>query len=172
MIADDPFAPAPSRPLWLVTLADLALLLGGFFVLLQANRTIPPAELARGMAAGFGAAAPAPIAVDAHAIDGFAPGAPDLAALPAEVAAWARQATRDPRVALSVTGSTDGTAADVDPASGSAAVLAANRAGAVVARLAGAGVPVARTVITTAPRPAGRRVVVTLAFAGEKEKQP
>jgi hypothetical protein len=51
-------------------------------------------------------------------------------------------------------------------------VLAANRAAAVVALLADAGVPVARTVITTAPRPAGRRVVVTLAFAGEQEKKP
>lgn len=172
MTDEDPFAPATARPLWLVTLADLALLLVGFFVLLQANRTIPPAELARGMAAGFGAPAPAPIAVEARGVVGFAPGAAEVAEAPAALVAWARQATRDPRVALTVTGATDGTAADVDLASGSAAVLAADRAAAVVALLADAGVPVARTVITTAARPAGRRVIVTLAFAGEKEKQP
>ena len=165
----DPFAPVPSRPVWLMTLADLALLLVGFFVLLQANRTIPPAELARGIAEGFGAVAPAPIAVEAHGVAGFAPGAAD-AAPSAALDRWAREATRDPRVALTVTGGTDGTAADVDRASGSATVLAANRAARVVALLSAAGVPVARATIATAPKPIGRRVVVTLAFAGEQEK--
>ena len=53
---------APGRPLWLVTLADLALLLVGFFVLLQANQTLSPRELARGIAQGFGVE-PAPAAM-------------------------------------------------------------------------------------------------------------
>jgi flagellar motor protein MotB len=172
MTGEDPFAPAAGRPTWLVTLADLALLLIGFFVLMQANRSLSPAELARGMAAGFGITEPDPIAVEARGIEGFAPGAADVAAAPHDLVAWAKQATRDPRVALTVTGATDGSAADVDLLSHSAAVLAANRAAAVVALLADAGVPVARTIITTAPRPAGRRVVVTLAFAGEQEKKP
>ena len=173
MMGDDPFAPAPSRPLWLVTLADLALLLVGFFVLLQANSTIPAKELARGIAEGFGgAAAPAAIAVEAESAGGFAPGAADLPVAPDALIAWARQATRDPRVALTVTGATDGSAADVDLVSGSATVLAADRARFVLATLAAAGVPVARATIATAARPAGRRVIVTLAFAGEQEKKP
>ncbi|MGJ3628910.1 MotA/TolQ/ExbB proton channel family protein [Sphingomonas sp. MMS24-JH45] len=145
--------------------------------LMQANHTIPPEKL--GMLAGRRVrgrvrirvdTAPAPIAVEAHDVAGFAPGATHVAALPPGLVAWAKATARDPRVALTVTGSTDGTADDVDLASGSAAVLAADRAGAVVARLADAGVPVARTTIATAARPAGRRVVVTLAFAGEEEK--
>lgn len=171
-MTEDPFAPAPSRPIWLVTLADLALLLVGFFVLMQANGAVPPKELARGIAEGFGASAPEPIAVEAQGVAGFAPGAADLPALPDELVDWAKQAVRDPRVALTVTGTTDGSAGDVDRGSGSAAVLAADRARAVVTALAAAGVPVARILITTAPLPAGRRVVVTLAFAGEQGHKP
>ena len=162
---DDPLCPPAARPVWLVTLADLALLLVGFFVLMQANR-LDPKEIARGMAEGFGVAAPA-MPVEAQAVRGFAPGSalpPDLAAL----AAWARTATRDPRVALTVTGATDG-AAD-DRAEGSAALLAADRARAVAAALARAGVT--RAQIATDPRPSGRHVIVTLAFAGEEGKLP
>ncbi|KQT35129.1 hypothetical protein ASG29_03135 [Sphingomonas sp. Leaf412] len=159
--------------MWLMTLADLALLLVGFFVLMQANTVIPSKDLARGIAEGFGAApAPAPIAVDAHLVAGFAPGAADLPGLPAPLVAWATAATRDPRVALTVTGAVDGSAADTDRATRSATLLAADRARAVLAALAAAGVPVARAAIATAPIPAGRRVVVTLAFAGEGEKKP
>ncbi|MFX5817433.1 flagellar motor protein MotB, partial [Acinetobacter baumannii] len=44
----------PSRPIWLMTLADLALLLVGFFVLLQASQQLDRAALARGLRAGFG----------------------------------------------------------------------------------------------------------------------
>ena len=52
---DYPDAPA-TRALWLVTLADLALLLVGFFVLLQANQHLDRKALARGMREGFGIA--------------------------------------------------------------------------------------------------------------------
>ena len=41
---------------------------------------------------------------------------------------WAREALADPRVRLSIVGSTDGSAADVDPVTHSAVVLAADRA--------------------------------------------
>ena len=173
MTTDDPFDVGPARPTWLVTLADLALLLVGFFVLLQANTT-PSRDLARGIADGFGIATPAPdpvIAVDAHGVAGFAPSAAAPAEVPADVLAWAIAATRDPRVALTVTGAVDGSPGDVDPITGSAAILAADRARAVLAALARAGVPVARISLATAARPAGRRVLVTLAFAGEKESK-
>lgn len=164
-MTDDPLAPAAARPLWLVTLADLALLLVGFFVLMQANRTLDPKDIARGMAEGFGVEAPA-LPVEAQAVRGFAPGSatpPDLRAL----VAWARAATRDPRVALTVTGAADRSPADV---AAGGALLAADRARAVAAVLAQAGV--ARLSIATDPRVSGRHVIVTLAFAGEEGSQP
>lgn len=169
---DFPAAPA-GRPLWLITLADLALLLVGFFVLLQANQNLDHKALASGFRAGFGVSsveaadkgAPDPLPVAAAGMFNFAPGSAALPAAPDSLIAWAREATRDPRVSLRVTASVDGTAADVDPATGSAVVLAADRARAVAAALA----PVAanRLVILTADRPSRRQVVVTLAFTGE-----
>ena len=45
--------PPPARPLWLWTLADLALLLVGFFVLVQATDR---QALAKGLREGFGGA--------------------------------------------------------------------------------------------------------------------
>ena len=164
-MTDDPLAPPAARPVWLVTLADLALLLVGFFVLMQANR-LPAQEIARGMAEGFGVEAPA-LPVEAQALRGFASGSAAPPATDALVA-WARAATRDPRVALTVTGATDGTPAD--RIEGSAALLAADRARAVAAALAGAGVT--RTRIATDARASGRHVIVTLAFAGEEGSQP
>ena len=53
---DFPAAPA-GRPLWLITLADLALLLVGFFVLVQATQHVDRRALADGFRAGFGAEA-------------------------------------------------------------------------------------------------------------------
>jgi len=54
--------PQPGRPLWLITLADLALLLVGFFVLLQATQTagdrpLGGKALAAGLRQGFGTTA-------------------------------------------------------------------------------------------------------------------
>ena len=122
MTADDLPLPAPARPLWLVTLADLSLLLVGFFVLLQANRDLDPRRLAEGLAAGFGVTAPA-MPVAGNAIDGFAPGRADLPYSPAALAAWAGAELRDPRVRLTVTGVADTVPGhgDVDAASGSGA---------------------------------------------------
>ena len=164
----------PARPLWLVTLADLALLLVGFFVLLQASER--PRAVTDALRASFGgapAATPAPLPVMAAGLLDFAPGSAILPDSPAAVIAWAREGVREPRVALTVTGSTDGSLADVDPATGSAAILAADRARALAAALA----PVTRRItVTTATHPGRRAAIVTLAFAGEQastaDRQP
>ncbi|MDF2494387.1 flagellar motor protein MotB [Sphingomonas sp.] len=167
--ADEFPAAVAVRPLWLVTLADLALLLVGFFVLLQANQKLDREALVQGIRAGFGVASqpvrPDPLPLAAAGMFGFAPGSAQLPSSPRSLLAWAREATRDPRVTLRVTAAVDGSAADVDPSTGSAAVLAADRARAVAAVLA----PVAdgRLVILTADRPSRRQVVVTLSFTGE-----
>ncbi len=158
--------PPPTKPLWLVTLADLALLLVGFFVLLQASER--PRAVADALRTSFGgtpAATPALVPVMAAGMLDFASGSATLPQSPAAVLAWAQESTRDPRVALTVTGSTDGSAADVDPATGSAAILAADRARALAATLAGVS---RRITITTATRPGHRAAVVTLAFVGEQ----
>lgn len=164
MTADDMFAPTVARPVWLMTLADLALLLVGFFVLVQANTRLDMKAVAQGFA---GHGAPAAMSVDTLAVSGFAPGSAQLTQPSGGLVAWASAATRDPRIALAVTGATDGSNADVDRATGSAALLAADRARAVAALLADAGVPTHRLVITNTAAPAGRRVTVSLAFAGE-----
>ncbi len=158
--------PTPGKPLWLVTLADLALLLVGFFVLLQASEK--PRAVADALRTSFGgaaAAASAPLPVMAAGMFAFAPGSAALPDDPAAVIAWAREGVRDPRVALTVTGSTDGSAADVDPATGSAAILAADRARSLAVALAGIS---HRITVTTTGRPGRRAAVVTLAFAGEQ----
>lgn len=161
-----PETPA-SKPLWLVTLADLALLLVGFFVMLQASER--PRAVTDALRASFGGqaaqSAPAPLPVMAAGLLDFAPGSASLPESPAAVVAWAREAARDPRVALTVTGSTDGSAADVDAATGSAAILAADRARTLAATLTGVS---RRITVTTAHRPGRRAAIVTLAFAGEQ----
>lgn len=162
---------APARPVWLLTLADLALLLVGFFVLMQANQTLTPRELATGMAEGFGVEPPPAMPVASHAIGGFAPGSAVLPQPVAPLLAWARYELRDPRVRLTVTGATDGSARDVDPGSRSATILAADRARTVAAALVAAGIPDRRLALNTAMpgrAPATpRTVLVTLAFVGE-----
>jgi len=168
MTADDPLAPCLARPLWLVTLADLALLLVGFLVLVHAT-SLDTRALAGGLREGFGVAAPAPrpepMPVAAAAMGGFAPGSAALPASPARLSAWAAEALRDPRVTLRIAGAVDGSARDVDPLSRSGAVLAADRARAVAAALA----PVAgRRMAVATDRPARAQVTVTLAFSGER----
>ncbi len=162
-------APAPARPLWLMTLADLALLLVGFFVLLEANHQLDPRAITRAVAVGLGAEPP-PLAVAAQIVPGFAPHSARLPTRVDAIAAWARDELRDPRVGLRITGATDGSRSDVDPASGSAALLATDRARAVAAALAEAGVPIERTQISNADGDArsARHVLITLAFVGEK----
>ncbi len=159
-----PDTPAP-RPSWLVTLADLALLLLGFVILIQATAAPDRRALARGVREAFGARTVPPIPLAATAAR-FAPGSAALAD-PRALAAWAIDAARDPRVAITVTGATDGTPADVDGATGSGALLAADRARAVAALLApvvGSG----RLALATDPLARGRTATATLAFVGER----
>src|SRR3546814_12285360 len=88
------------RPIWLTTLADLGLLLVGFFVFVQATQDIDKRALANGFRAGFGGepapAAPEPMPVAAAAMLNFVPGSAVLPSAPAGLIAWARPATRDP----------------------------------------------------------------------------
>ena len=179
MTADEFPETLPGRPVWLITLADLALLLVGFFVLIQASQHVDRKALARGIREGFGAPAanpaamPDPIPVAAAAMMNFAPGSAILPAAPAGLVAWAREALRDPRVTLKISGTADGSVTDVDPTTGSGAVLAVDRARAVAAALAGAHtLPAGRMTIVNAPDIPGRNrraVIVTLGFAGAQQ---
>lgn len=158
----------PGRPVWLVTLADLALLLVGFFVLLQATQQLDRRALARGIREGFGVTAAEPMAVSAGALNGFAAGSAALPTPPAPLIGWAREALRDPRVVLRITGAVDGTPRDVDPLTRSGAVLAADRARATAVVLIAARLPADRLTLATAARARGRGVVVTMQFQGDR----
>lgn len=160
-MTDDPLAPAPARPLWLMTLADLALLLLGFVVLVQA--TANRDALARALRARFGAeqsVAPLPVAAAAAP---FAPGSAVLGDA-APLVAWTRDALADPRITVTVTGT-------ADPGETGGLLLAADRARAVAAALAAAGLPGDRLQLATGRR-TGARATLTLAFAGEPPRSP
>jgi len=157
----------PPRPIWLTTLADLALLLVGFFVLLQANQ-VDANTLAAGFRAGFGVKENAPaMPVDLAAVSGFALGSAQLPDAVAAVA-WARTAAADPRTRLRIIGEVDGSAADVDPLTGSGPILAADRARAVAAALirSGAVAPGRITITTTRGH---RRAVLSLGYDGGRQ---
>ena len=162
-------AAAPARPLWLMTLADLALLLVGFFVLLQATQQVGGKALARGLREGFGVHDVQAMPVAATGVMDFAPGSATIRGATTDLIAFARDAGRDPRVTLTVTGSTDGSAADVDAATQSAVILAADRARAVAAILASVH---ARVAIATVVTPGRRAAIVTLAFTGDPKETP
>lgn len=177
MTADDAYPePVANRPIWLMTLADLGLLLVGFFVFIQASQHLDGKQLAQGIRSGFGVtsgAAPAPASdpmpVAAAAMLDFAPGSAVLPSSPAGLIAWAREVTRDPRIVLKVSGGIDGSPSDVDATTGSGAVLAADRARAVAAALAEAhAVPPGRLEILGAGKPGHRNVTVTIGFAGSR----
>lgn len=163
---------APTKPLWLVTLADLALLLVGFFVLLQATQTLDRHALAKGLRAGFDGRAPVaePMPVAANGVTDFAPGSAVIPGSTDALVAWVRAAGRDSRVTLTVTGSVDGTIADVDPVTHSGAILAADRARAVAAVIA-AIAPV-RIRVATSTTPGSRAAMATLAFTGDGAAPP
>ena len=164
---------APRRRAWLMTLTDLFMLLVGFFVFLQANPALDARAIGAGIRDAFGVTAELPpMTVDVAAVTGFAPGASAMPTSPNEALAWARDAARDPRVVITVVGATDGTPADVDPATGSAAILAAERAR-VAATLLTRVVPADRLRIETGR--GGRAAFLHIGFAGEpapKEATP
>ena len=164
MTEDAILDPPPARPLWLWTLADLALLLIGFFVLVQATDR---RALAKGLREGFGVAAPDiapdPIPLAAAAVS-FAPGS-TMPQAPETLIDFAIANLRDPRASLRVSGGAAG-AGDVDPTTGSADLLATDRARAVVAYLIAHGIAADR--ITIASAGSGRRtVLVTVSFTGD-----
>jgi hypothetical protein len=108
------------------------------------------------------------MAVARARVEGYAPGgtSADLGA----ALAWARDAARDTRTVITITGST-APDDDVDPRTGSAAILAADRARAVaVALVAQGAVSPDRLILRVAP---GQRRAVTLSvgFAGDPENQ-
>lgn len=163
MTIDQLLEDEPRRPIWLVTLADVMMLLVGFFVFLQANPRVDAATLGTALREGFGLPADAPIALEANVIQGFAIGSATLP--PHDVAGWVRAVTNDPRTTIRVIGGTDGSPNDVDASTGSAAILAVDRARAVAAAIA-ADVPAGRIAIDVRPG-AGRAVQLTVSYDGE-----
>lgn len=143
-----------ARPLWLITLADLSLLLVGFLVFLQATAHKPArqqAAISAGIRDAFGGDAIPRLAVDANAV-AFAPGsaaAPDLAA----IRLWATDALTDPRTRLIVTGY-------ADPREGVA--LAGARADAVLTALP--GIHADRVRAGAARLPGAHRVTLTISY--------
>ncbi len=170
MSETDLLDPPPSRPLWLWTLADLALLLIGFFVLVQATDR---QALAKGLREGFGGD-PAKVAVAedpiplASAMAGFTPGSATIRSADG-LTDFATDSLRDPRVTLRVSGSTDGSKSDVDAATGSASILAGDRARATAAYLISRGIAADRIII--AATGTGRRgALVTMSFTGDTSR--
>lgn len=162
---------APARSVWLITLADLALLLIGFFVLLQAHREADRAQLFAGLRNGFGVEAPSPVdpmAVARARVDGYAPGSADADL--ATAIAWARDAARDKRTVITITGSTAPTG-DVESATGSAAILAADRARAVAAALVAQGAVSPDRLILRVTPGTSRSVTLSVGFAGDPALQ-
>jgi hypothetical protein len=151
---------APARPVWLLTFADLALLLVGFLVLTIALGREDPRRLAAALRAGFGGE-PA-LQVEQVALPGFAPGSAVPPRLPADLAAWALDRIRDPRVRIVVTG----VAPDPDPATGSPAILAAARAQALAGALIDAGLPADR-IDLAARRGPTRAAYASVAFSDQ-----
>lgn len=166
MTADMLLAEEPSRRApWLMTLADLLLLLVGFFVFLQANQALDARAIGDGIRGGFGLAPQpvAPMALEVGAVTGFAPGSATIASDTGAALDWARDATRDPRTILTITGQVDGSTIDVDAATGSPAILAADRARAAAALLSRVVAP-DRLRIDTGT--GGRIALLHIGFAG------
>ena len=152
-----------ARPLWLITLADLSLLLVGFFVFLQATAHKAEAQqsaISAGIREAFGGNADVRLAVDANSIVGFAPGSAALPASTSAIAGWARDALADPRTRLIVTGYADGSTAD--RLDGSGLALAGLRADRVTAALP--GIPADRIRTGAVVAPGGRRVTLSISY--------
>lgn len=173
---------APARPLWLMTLADLGLLLLGFFVFVQASQHLDPAALSASIREGFGietaATTPEPdappttepaMAQELGSVDGFAVGSAVIAQDTASLIRWVRGAAADPRTQVRLSAGTDGTSNDVDPVTRSAALLAADRARAVAVALVASGAisPDRIEFAGGDDAPKGRRVLIAIGFAGD-----
>lgn len=160
------------RPLWLMTLADLSLLLLGFFVFLQAAQNVDAARMVDGVRQAFGGevaeAAPPTMPLDLATVEGFAQGTALLPAGSRRVADWVRGAARDPRTTVTLTGVTAG-AGDIDPITGSPDILAADRARAVAELLVAArAIDPARIRIGASATGTRAHVTLTIGFAGQR----
>ncbi|NJC34759.1 hypothetical protein GGR88_002273 [Sphingomonas jejuensis] len=150
----------PTRPLWLMTLADLALLLLGFMILVHSVGQGPSGKdaIGDGIREAFGGA-PAPateIPLDVNGLAGFAPGDASLPIDPTPLLDWAAEATRDPRSRLVITG-------EADPTEGLA--LAARRAAAMADAIQADGrVAADRLRLDTRLSPARRQVTLSVSF--------
>jgi len=170
MSETDLLDPPPARPLWLWTLADLALLLVGFFVLVQATDR---QALAKGLREGFGGKPATAAAIStpadpiplASAAAGFAPGSARIV-ITDGLLDFAMESLRDPRVTLRIAGSAEGAKADSDPTTGSAQILASDRARATASWLIAHGVSADRIMIAT-PGTGRRIALVTMSFTGD-----
>lgn len=150
----------PTRPLWLMTLADLALLLLGFMILVHSvgEGSRGKAALGEGIRAAFGGS-PAPateIALDVNGVAGFAPGSAALPTDAAPLLGWAAEAAADPRSRLVITG-------QADPAEGLA--LAARRAATLADVIQADGrVPGDRLRLDARLSPGARQVTLSVSF--------
>ena len=156
----------PGRPLWLITLADLSLLLVGFFVFLQATshkskqqQDAIEASIREAFGGATDAAAPQ-LAVAVNTVDGFGLGTATTPIDMDSVAAWARDALADPRTHLIVTGYADG--GPSDQLSGSGLALAGLRAERVLNAMP--GVPRDRVRLGAALMPGARRVSLVISY--------
>lgn len=172
---DARFDAPPARPLWLVTLADLALLLVGFFVFVHASQ-IDRDTLAGAIRQGFAGEAsppppdrtPPPMALDRMVVGPFAPGSATMPVDAAYVARWAIGAASDDRTILTVTGAVAADPADRDAVTGSAALLASDRARNVAVLLIAAGFPRDRIALSTEPVPSRAGVTLSVGFSGNR----
>ena len=141
--------------------------------LLRATAGDSPAErpaLVQAIRAGLTDAPPPPMAVEMAAVAPFAAGSatPPPASL-ASAIAWARGAARDPRTRVELVGATD-PHGDTDVLTGSAPLLATDRARTVAAALVHAGaVRPDQITIAAASTPLGRGVQLRLGFSGSQE---
>jgi flagellar motor protein MotB len=166
-------------PLWLMTLADLALLLVGCFALLQATSRLGEkdrTQIVAGLRSAFGGSElqmeeEASVAVGINRVGGFAPGSDQSSGDHAALIDWVRANMTDGRTLLDIIGHADGSAADrID---GSAVSLAARRAATVAAMIERSGaLPRDRLLITVdmpaEDRPADasrRRVDIRIIYA-------
>lgn len=160
--------PGPRRPgRWVVTLADLALLLVGFFVMVHAaekkGATRQMADAVRGaLGVTVARAQPTGVALDADALTGFSAGDAALPKAIWPVAQWLKQAAADPRARVLVTGRSDDREAD---RSTSGLIIAASRADIVARALIRTGaIPASRVDLAASAGGAERRVDITISY--------
>lgn len=155
------------RARWVMTLADLFMLLVGFFVMLHAaearhQTSAMTAAVKRALGVKVARGQPERVALDANALTGFSAGDAALPAAVWPVAQWLRQAAADPRSRVLVTGHSDDREAD---RSTGGLMVAAARADSVARAIVKTGaVPASRIDLAASAGGADRRVDITISF--------